>query len=247
MLKRISILAMLALTISTAVWAAEIAQGGGSEEVYPSAPLGLNEVRYDAKTCESGGMVKAGPLETPNQAEQLRLRSEFLTDCAAEGIHPSLCENLTHPNNNSKMEFRCTFPSFTQHVLLPNNRSLWTNGFQGAKAFQEALEEQGLEPNQGACPQIYNYYRPEPYNANVGGAAGRHPNGTAVDVEFCTKEEAQKALNKFAKMRMEKRINSIGIYSSGIRIHIGFGTEKGNTWNQGSSLKFPKGHKSEPL
>lgn len=136
---------------------------------------------------------------------------------------------MTHPNNKSEMEFRCTYPDAKTHVLIPPDPTKWELSFRGA------LELQKIEAAGVCVKEIYNYDRPEPYNNNVQGAPGRHPYGTAIDIEFCTKADARKAVQAFCKQRTpgDVEIKSVGTYSSGIRIHLGNVKPRRGDWGGG--------------
>jgi hypothetical protein len=79
--------------------------------------------------------------------------------------------------------------------------------------------------------QIYNWWRPEPYNANVGGAAGRHPYGTSVDVRMASMGDMEKAFSQLCKWRSQGRLRAVGYYGS-TGLHFGIGDKTANTWGK---------------
>ena len=78
---------------------------------------------------------------------------------------------------------------------------------------------------------IYNWWRPEPYNKNVGGSATRHPFGTSIDVRFRSKSIQNKAFSELCKMRKNGRVRAIGYYAS-TALHFGIGDARANTWGK---------------
>ena len=95
-----------------------------------------------------------------------------------------------------------------------------------ASQLVKELEKKGIK----VC-LIYNWWRPEPYNANVGGAAGRHPYGTSVDTRMCTLADMEKAFTQLCEWREEGRLRAIGYYGS-TGLHFGMGDAVANTWGK---------------
>lgn len=152
-------------------------------------------------------------------------KSDFLALCAKETNNSAWCGQLVRPNENSYNTFKCTYGSSQLHQLIHPNEATWKYPIEGVRVIQD-LQAKGLK----VC-QIYNWWRPEPYNKNVGGAAGRHPFGTAIDVRFCTNGDADRAFKELCKMRAAKRIRAIGHYGSA-SLHIGVGDKTANTWGK---------------
>lgn len=152
-------------------------------------------------------------------------KDEFIDTCVRETGSSYWCGQLVHPNWNSASTFRCTYGANQIHQLVHPEESLWKNPIAAVKIIQD-LSAKGIK----VC-EIYNWWRPEPYNKNVGGAAGRHPYGTSVDVRFCSNSEANKAFYELCKMRKQGRLRAIGHYGSA-SLHIGVGDRVANTWGK---------------
>lgn len=171
------------------------------------------------------GCVKA----TTNQKVQVNLglskKEEFLQKCAKETNNSFWCDQVVHPNVNSASTFSCTYGSSQTHALVHPDEKTWKYPIQGIKILQ-ALTAKGFKVN-----RIYNWWRPEPYNKNVGGAAGRHPYGTAIDVRFASNSEAIKAFRELCVMRKQKRLRALGYYGSS-SLHLGIGDRLANTWGK---------------
>ncbi|MGE3682694.1 MAG: hypothetical protein AB7G93_13295 [Bdellovibrionales bacterium] len=152
-------------------------------------------------------------------------KDAFLQQCARETGGSAWCNQLIRPNPSSISVFRCTYGSSQVHQLIHPDTATWKNAIQAVRLIQE-LEQKGLR----VC-QIYNWWRPEPYNKNVGGAAGRHPYATSVDVRFCSNADANHGFNELCKYRKEGRIRAIGHYGTSA-LHFGMGDSNGNTWGK---------------
>ncbi len=98
-------------------------------------------------------------------------------------------------------------------------------------AFTAVQLIQNLESKGRKVCRIYNWWRPEPYNKNVGGAGGRHPLGTSVDVEFCSKSEALASFDELCKVRKIGKTRALGYYGN-TGVHFGVGDRQGNTWGR---------------
>lgn len=152
-------------------------------------------------------------------------KDDFLAMCLEQTQNSSWCHQLVRPNPSSKNTFRCTYGSNQPHQLIHPSTSTWKYPIRGVQLIQ-TLAAKGIR----TC-EIYNWWRPEPYNKNVGGAAGRHPYGTSIDVRFCSNQEAIKAFNELCKQRKAGKIRAIGYYG-GASLHLGVGDATGNTWGK---------------
>lgn len=174
---------------------------------------------------ESLGCVRA----SSSQKAQVNLgntkEEEFLQRCAKETNNSSWCSQLVRPNKNSASTFRCTYGSSQEHQLIHPDERTWQYPIAGVKILQD-LSAKGIK-----ISHIYNWWRPEPYNKNVGGAKGRHPYGTSIDVRFASNSEADRAFRELCKMRAKKRLRAIGHYGSA-SLHIGVGDKTANTWGK---------------
>lgn len=152
-------------------------------------------------------------------------KDEFLDACIRQTGSTYWCSQLIRPNPRSASVFRCTYGADQVHQLIHPQESVWKYPIKGVKVVQELISK-GIK----VC-EIYNWWRPEPYNKNVGGAPGRHPYGTAIDVRFCSDSEAIRAFNELCKIRKKGRIRAIGYYGSAA-LHIGVGDRLANTWGR---------------
>lgn len=155
----------------------------------------------------------------------LTLQEEFLARCASETGGSSWCAQLVRPNPRSSRTFACTYGSRQSAILIHPDKSTWKYPIEGVKILKE-LEQSGIQVS-----QIYNWWRPEPYNKNVGGAAGRHPYATSIDVRFASNSVAIKAFKELCKIRKAGRVRALGYYGSS-SLHIGVGDKVGNTWGK---------------
>lgn len=171
------------------------------------------------------GCVKATAAQEKTVNLGLSQKEQFLAKCAAQTNNSSWCAQLVRPNPNSYNTFSCTYGSDQAHILIHPDQSTWRYPIEGVKVIKD-LQAKGLKVS-----QIYNWWRPEPYNKNVGGAAGRHPYGTAIDVRFASNETANTAFKELCKMRKAGRIRAIGHYGSA-SLHIGVGDKLANTWGK---------------
>ena len=173
------------------------------------------------KNCKKGRRAKfaKGKYETGDV-------TTFVRTCLEKGVLERFCLNLTHPNQDpeSMRAFRCTYPGMP-HVLIPKDESEWTFAFEAALILQTMARETKV-----CIDEIYNWYRPEPYNRNVDGRPNRHPKATAIDVKFCTKEDAKKAHRALCELYKKKSIWALGSYPSGNKLHIGVRPELHTTW-----------------
>ncbi len=149
----------------------------------------------------------------------------FLAECARVNSNSEWCEQLIRPNPASRAKFSCTYGEAQPHQLINPNRESWKFAFEAVKILED-LESMGISP----C-LIYNWWRPEPYNGNVGGASGRHPFGTSVDVRFCSDADTDDAFRELCKLRKLGRLRAIGYYGT-TALHLGVGDHTANTWGR---------------
>ncbi len=171
------------------------------------------------------GCVKASRSQIATVNRGNAKKTLFLEKCAASTADSTWCTQIIRPNPASLATFQCTYGSSQIHQLIHPDESTWRNAFNTVKLVEE-LQKDGIQ----VC-EIYNWWRPEPYNKNVGGARGRHPNGTSSDVRFCTKEDQEKAFLKLCELRKEGRLRALGYYPSAA-LHFGIGDSRGNTWGR---------------
>lgn len=149
----------------------------------------------------------------------------FKNGCYAATSNSHWCDQLVRPNPSSHGTFDCTYSAAQSHYLIHPEERTWQYAYEAVRLVQE-LERKGLR----VC-QIYNWWRPEPYNSNVGGAPGRHPYGTSVDVRFCSNREADLAFDELCSFRKSGRIRAIGHYGTSA-LHFGVGDAFANTWGR---------------
>nr|BFD68786.1 hypothetical protein HAGR004_38080 [Bdellovibrio sp. HAGR004] len=171
------------------------------------------------------GCVKASSSQKTQVNLGLSKKEEFLQKCSKETNGSFWCDQVIRPNPKSVNTFRCTYGSSQVHNLIHPDESTWKYPIAGVRILQD-LSAKGIK-----ISQIYNWWRPEPYNKNVGGAAGRHPYGTSIDVRFASNSEADRAFKELCKMRKAKRLRAIGHYGSA-SLHIGVGDKTANTWGK---------------
>jgi len=183
------------------------------------------DFEFDAKSLETLGCLRANStqMQTVNAGNQKK--EQFLARCRAATENSPWCDQLVRPNPDSISTFRCTYGSTQLHQLIHPTESTWTYPIRGVQIINE-LTAKGIK----VC-RIYNWWRPEPYNQNVGGAAGRHPFGTAIDVRFCSNADANRAFTEMCKMRRQGRLRALGHYG-GSALHIGVGDSNANTWGR---------------
>lgn len=204
------------------------------------AGITLNHSSYAeilGQTEQINKEIRPENLPNPNLKECKRKRlkkgeyltgdvSKFVRTCLEKGVLQRFCLNMTRPNRiaESVEAFKCTYPG-KPHALIPPDESEWEFGIKAALILQKVSRE-----NKICVEEIYNWYRPEPYNSNVKGRPGRHPNATAIDVKFCTPKDAKAAFKALCEMYREKEIWALGTYPAGIEIHIGVMPEQNATW-----------------
>lgn len=179
----------------------------------------------DPRHSEAVGCRKA----SSNQLARVNLgntkKQSFLDECRAATASSPWCQQLIRPNPDSLSTFKCTYGQAQVHQLINPDISTWKFPIEAVKIIQD------LERKNIAVCLIYNWWRPEPYNANVGGAAGRHPFGTSIDVRFCSMPDMEKGFKELCKMRRAGRVRAVGYYGS-TALHFGVGDQLGNTWGK---------------
>lgn len=171
------------------------------------------------------GCVRASTSQRNSVDLGLSKKEKFMQKCVAETGSTTWCTQVARPNPSSKNTFSCTYGSSQQHNLIHPDETTWKYPIAGIKILKD-LQAQGI-----SISSIYNWWRPEPYNKNVGGAAGRHPYGTSIDVRFASSSQANKAFSALCKMRSQGRLRAIGHYGSA-SLHIGVGDRTANTWGK---------------
>ncbi|MGE3756184.1 MAG: hypothetical protein AB7H97_00415 [Pseudobdellovibrionaceae bacterium] len=155
--------------------------------------------------------------------------NDFLKACHAQTNNSPWCRQLTRPNPDSQSTFSCTYGPDQTHRLIDPDTSTWKNAFKAVRLVKK-LESYGI-----SVAQIYNWWRPEPYNKNVGGASGRHPYGTSIDVRFSTITDMNRAHKLLCKWRSQGSLRALGYYGS-TGLHFGIGDRLANTWGKSCSI-----------
>lgn len=151
--------------------------------------------------------------------------NKFLTKCYAETGSKKWCDQVARPNPDSYSTFKCTYSATQKPNFIHPDEKTWPHAIQAVKLVRE-LVALGI-----GVDIIYNWWRPEPYNANVGGAAGRHPFGTSVDVRFTSKTQQNRAHTQLCKWRKAGRLRALGYYA-GTGLHFGIADKTANTWGK---------------
>ncbi|MEK6555571.1 MAG: hypothetical protein AABZ31_10050 [Bdellovibrionota bacterium] len=220
---RIFSLLALALTLSAC-------QGETSPSIQFDEPdhtdehLDDGEQLIDEITQVNCKKATASQVAVVNQGN--KFAQEFMAACYANTENSPMCLELIRPNPLAKSTFACTYGASQVHQLIHPDRNTWKNAFKAVWLIKQ-LQAKNIK----IC-QIYNWWRPEPYNVNVGGAAGRHPFGTSVDVNFCNKAEQEKAHAELCKLRKQGHLRALGHYP-GTGLHFGVGDSTANTWGKG--------------
>ncbi len=155
----------------------------------------------------------------------------FVEKCFAETKSLKYCQQIARPNPESHRTFDCTYSRDQAHVFVHPDEKTWKHAIEAVKIVSE-LEAKGI-----GVARIYNWWRPEPYNQNVGGSVTRHPYGTSIDVRFNSKTDQNRAQSELCKMRARGRIRAVGYYS-GTGLHLGVGDKAANTWGKSCSGGF---------
>lgn len=169
--------------------------------------------------------VRATSRQKKVVARGIEKKNRLLARCLEQAGESDWCSQIIRPNPASSARFRCTYGSEMPHFLVHPDELTWDFPIEAVRIVSE-LEEKDIK----VC-QIYNWWRPEPYNKNVGGSPTRHPFGTSVDVRFCSKSDQDQAFLELCKLKKQGRIRAIGYYSSP-SIHFGVGDRRGNTWGR---------------
>lgn len=178
------------------------------------------DLMFGLRGCQK---ANSNQIAVVNQGNALQ--NNFMNECERVTGNKNLCQQIRRPNPSSQGTFYCTYSSNQPHQLIHPSTSTWKYAFKAIELI-DRLKAKGL-----CVSQIYNWWRPEPYNKNVGGAAGRHPLGTAVDVRFCTKTDAIKAFDTLCQYRKKGEVRALGYYGS-TGLHIGVGDTSANTWGR---------------
>jgi|JI10StandDraft_1071094.scaffolds.fasta_scaffold93327_5 hypothetical protein len=149
----------------------------------------------------------------------------FIEQCKGYGIEQKWCEQLTHPNQNSKAKFECTYGDKVPHILIHPDESTWINAFKAAKLVQRLIQENIR------VVEIYNWWRPAQYNKNVGGSKTRHPFAVSVDIRMSSKPAMEAAHKKLCAWRKKGDLRAIGYYDN-TGLHLGIDDEVPNTWGK---------------
>lgn len=189
------------------------------EHVDEDAEL-IEDLIYEKASCAKATSSQISTINVGNTKVE-----DFLDQCGIATQGSPWCMQLIRPNPSSKSIFTCTYGANQIHQLIHPNSDTWKYAYQ-AVSLIERLEINGVE-----VAQIYNWWRPEPYNKNVGGAPGRHPFGTSVDVRFSTKNDQAKAHSLLCKWRKQGELRALGYYSSS-SLHFGIGDASANTWGK---------------
>ncbi len=169
--------------------------------------------------------TKATQAQIDQVNEGNRKYSAFLQGCHAANGPTAWCEQLTRPNPDSRAIFTCTYGLDQPHQLIHPDESTWKYAYQAVRLVLD-LEAMGV-----SVAQIYNWWRPVPYNANVGGSRLRHPFGTSVDVRMSSIPDMLKAHAQLCRWRAQGRLRALGYYGS-TGLHFGIGDALANTWGK---------------
>lgn len=179
-----------------------------------------------------GGSIDVDPScihATSQQWAQVNLGltkiDQFLALCYAQTGSQKWCDQVARPNPERSATFYCTYSILQPHNFIHPDESTWPYAIAAIKLVQD-LVIKGI-----GVDMIYNWWRPEPYNKNVGGAAGRHPYGTAVDVRFSNKTEQNRAHALLCQWRAQGKLRALGYYD-GTGLHLGVGDATANTWGK---------------
>jgi hypothetical protein len=174
---------------------------------------------------ESSSCVKATRTQISTVDLGNTKLNQFMSRCYAETNNSQWCKQVARPNPDSHSTFDCTYSVDQAHYFVHPDEKTWAFAITAVKLVKE-LQALGVNVS-----TIYNWWRPEPYNKNVGGAAGRHPFGTSVDVRFASKSDQEKAHKQLCKWRSQGRLRALGYYSS-TALHFGIGDKVANTWGK---------------
>lgn len=190
-----------------------------------------DETHFDDAGGFDGGQIYPVACTAANATQRAAVNAgnakaaRFLQLCRAAAAGSVWCEQLMRPNPSSRSTFSCTYGSAQPHQLIHPDESTWANAFKAVQIIQD-LESLGVR-----VAQIYNWWRPEPYNANVGGSRTRHPFGTSIDVRFASLPDMEKAHALLCEFRRKGRLRALGYYGS-TGLHFGVGDSNPNTWGK---------------
>lgn len=165
------------------------------------------------EVAQPSGVTTSTPLTYSIHSPITQRR--FIEQCTSRGIQEQLCRQATYPNPDSRSAFNRIYGSNQNFILMPPENT-WETGIQ-LLGIAQSLSAYGQ-----VC-EIRNWYRPEPYNGAVGGVGGsRHINSSAIDIEFCSVAEKNKALRAALAMRQKfGRPAGVGVYGEGsLVLHI---------------------------
>lgn len=198
----------------------DLAEGGD--------PASVSDPNTEDKDTEPRFCTRATADElAPVNAGNLK-REKFLTLCRQEtkGFNSArLCEALITPSRKGVKAFQCAYGPEQPFMLLHPDESTWGYGISAVRLVQQ-LEAAGV-----CVLEIYNWWRPEPYNKMSWGAARRHPLGAAVDVRLCSKEDQDRAHALMCSARAAGKLRALGYYPKPA-LHLGVGDERANTWGK---------------
>lgn len=162
---------------------------------------------------ETGQSLRARSTTVPAMHSPY-VQADFIKTCMARGVQQELCTQMTSPNSQSKGIFRKVYGSQPFILMPPQNR--WDEGIH-LLTIAQSLAAYG-----NIC-EIRNWYRPEPYNRAVDGAkSSQHLSAGAIDIQFCTVADKNKALQAALAMRQQhKSPAGVGAYGEGsLVLHI---------------------------
>lgn len=175
---------------------------------------------------ESSRQVAATPQYILEVQNGIKLKDEFLDQCKRSTNAEKWCLQVIRGNPERENVFDRIFGREMPHQLIHPDKKTWKYAI-GAVSLVDQLERKGVR-----VVQIYNWWRPAKYNRAVGGAAGRHPFGTSVDVRFQSPREAVRAFDLLCKARKAGKVRALGYYGNS-GVHIGVGDHNPNTWGRG--------------
>jgi hypothetical protein len=221
-------LAVLCLTLSTPAFASF--DDYLSDEAHDEAEEGI-ENSFDDAGLGEGRQIFPRACSPANATQRAAVNdgntkaAKFLAACLSATNNSAWCRQLMRPNPSSRSVFACTYGSEQPHQLIHPAEATWQNAFQAVRILQD-LEALGVK-----VQEIYNWWRPEPYNANVGGSKTRHPFGTAVDIRYASLPDMEKAHKLLCQFRKQGRLRALGYYGS-TGLHFGVGDANANTWGK---------------
>lgn len=189
--------------------------------------MGLDRI-FQTLSCKKATAAQVAVVNLGNSKAD-----DFYHQCLSHTNNSPWCAEVMRPNPASLSIFQCTYGIKQPHQLIHPDEKSWPHAIQ-AVALVEELESLGIK----TC-QIYNWWRPEPYNANVGGAAGRHPHGTSVDVRFCSSADMEAAFTKLCEWRAQGKLRALGYYGTN-SLHVGVGDKTANTWGKSCPKRLAK-------